>query len=421
VTFESAEQTPAGVTATARDEKSEERLTMRSQYLVGADGARSRVRESIGAAMVGEHAYAYNYNVIVRVPELERDPPARRAIMYWLLNRRSPGVIAPLDSGGQWAFGMMLPPGAKDVDQADVVSLVQAAIGRPLHVEIVTSDLWAAHRLIADKYRDRRIFLAGDACHLHPPFGGYGMNLGVGDAVDLGWKLAAVLEGWADECILASYEAERRPVHLRTIAEAVENYKTLSNHLLKDDLENDTAAGEAARSALAKEIVAAKSREFKTLGVVLGSYYANSQINANEDTPLPDENTSDYRPCARPGCLAPHAWLADGSSLYDHFGQAYSLLLLSGQGASAADEIAGVMKATGVPLKLLDLRSTDLAQLYEAPLALIRPDQYVAWRGTATDARTLVDTIRGAQTKTMMRRTRRERSRSEHHQCQPDH
>jgi 2-polyprenyl-6-methoxyphenol hydroxylase-like FAD-dependent oxidoreductase len=404
VTFEGAEQTSAGVTATARDEKSGEPLTLRAQYLVGADGARSRVRESIGAAMVGEHAYAYNYNVIVRVPELERDPPARRAIMYWLLNRRSPGVIAPLDSDGQWAFGMMLPPGVKDIDQVDVVSLVQAAIGRPLHVEIVTSDLWAAHRLIANKYRDRRIFLAGDACHLHPPFGGYGMNLGVGDAVDLGWKLGAVIEGWADDGILASYEAERRPVHLRTIAEAVENYKTLSNHLLKDDLDHDTAAGEAARNALAAEIVATKSREFKTLGVVLGSHYANSPITADENTPLPDEHTSDYQPCARPGCLAPHAWLADGSSLYDHFGQAYSLLLLSEQGASAADEITGVMKATGVPLKVLDLRHTDLAQLYEAPLALIRPDQYVAWRGDAPDARTLVGTIRGVQTKTMMRR-----------------
>src|SRR5262249_23555647 len=111
VTFDGAQQTSAGVTATARDENSGELLTRRAQYLVGADGARSRVRETIGAAMVGEHAYAHNYNVIVRVPELERDPPASRAIMYWLLNRRSPGVIAPLDSGGQWAFGMMLPPG----------------------------------------------------------------------------------------------------------------------------------------------------------------------------------------------------------------------------------------------------------------------------------------------------------------------
>src|SRR5262249_25657720 len=125
VVFESAEQTSAGVTATARDAETGELLTLRARYLVGADGARSRVRETIGAQMVGEHAYAYNYNVIVRVPELERDPPAQRAIMYWLLNRRSPGVIAPLDRGGLWAFGMMLPPGAKDIDETDVVRLVQ--------------------------------------------------------------------------------------------------------------------------------------------------------------------------------------------------------------------------------------------------------------------------------------------------------
>jgi 2-polyprenyl-6-methoxyphenol hydroxylase-like FAD-dependent oxidoreductase len=397
VTLEGAQQTSAGVTATARNTETGERLALRAQYLVGADGARSRVREIIGASMLGEEAYAYNYNVIVRIPELESDPPARRAIMYWLLNRRSPGVIAPLDRGGLWAFGMMLPPGVKNIDQADVVRLIQTAIGRPLDVGIMTADFWAAHRLIADKYQDRRIFLAGDACHLHPPFGGYGMNLGVGDAVDLGWKLAGVLEGWADEGILAAYEAERRPVHLRTIAEAVENYKTLSNHLLKDDLDNDTAAGEAARNALAGEIAMVKSREFKTLGVVLGSYYANSPINADEATPLPEEHTSDYRPCARPGCLAPHAWLEDGSSLYDHFGQDYSLLLLSQEGACAAGEISSATKTLGVPLKLLDLRHTALAQLYDAPLALIRPDQYVAWRGANTDARMLVDTIRGAK------------------------
>src|SRR5262249_53329020 len=126
---------------------------------------------------------------------------------------------------------------------------------------------------------------------------------------------------------------------------------------------------------------------------------------ADENTPLPDEHTSDYRPCARPGCLAPHTWLEDGSSLYDHFGPAFSLLLLDEGGASAAGEIASVAKALGVPLKLLDLRHTDLAQLYEATLALIRPDQYVAWRGANTDARALVDTIRGVETKTMMRRT----------------
>ena len=419
--FEGAKQTCAGVTATARDAETGEFLTLRAQYLVGADGARSRVREVIGAAMVGEHAYAYNYNVIVRVPELESNPPARRAIMYWLLNRHSPGVIAPLDRDGVWAFGMMLPPGVKDIDEADVVRLVQAAIGRPLHIEILTADLWAAHRLIADKYRDRCIFLAGDACHLHPPFGGYGMNLGVGDAVDLGWKLAAVLEGWAEEDLLGSYEAERRPVHLRTIAEAVENYKTLSNHLLKDDLDDDTAAGDAARYALGDEIVAAKSREFKTLGVVLGSHYANSPIIADEDTALPDEHTSDFQPSARPGCLAPHAWLADGSSLYDHFGQGFSLLLLSEQAASAAGEIASVMEEMAVPLKLIDLRHADLARLYEAPLALIRPDQYVAWRGAKVDARALVDRIRGVATKTMMRRTRREGSGQQHHQRHPDH
>jgi len=138
---------------------------------------------------------------------------------------------------------------------------------------------------------------------------------------------------------------------------------------------------------------------------VLGSHYGNSPIIAADGTAAPPTQHTEFEPCARPGCLAPHAWLDDGSSLYDHFGLGYTLLLLAEAGEFAARAIADAARAARVPLKVFDLRAAGLAQLYEAPLALIRPDQHVAWRGAGADAAELIDTVRGAETKTKTRRT----------------
>ena len=396
VALEDATQDGSGVTATLRDAGAEGTRLLRTAFVVGADGARSRTRSAMGVKMEGDHAYAHNFNLILRIPDLERDPPARRAIMYWTVNPKSPGVWAPLDTDGRWSFGTVLPPGERDMPDAEIIARVHATIGRPLDVEILTRDVWAAHRLVANSYRAGRMFLAGDACHLHPPFGGYGMNLGIADAVDLGWKLSAVLEGWGGEDLLASYEAERRPVHLRTIEEAVANYGVLSQHLLKDSLDEETPEGEQARAEVGAAIMASKPREFHTLGVVLGSRYENSPVIVGDGSPPPAEHHTRYEPSARPGSLAPHAWLSDGASLYDRFGPGYTLLLLAPDAAAAAVEIETAANAAGVPMRVLDLAGEGLATLYRAPLALVRPDQHIAWRGERAHARALVDTIRGA-------------------------
>jgi 2-polyprenyl-6-methoxyphenol hydroxylase-like FAD-dependent oxidoreductase len=393
--FVGASQDESGAHATLRDVATGGTRILHADYLVGADGARSRVREAIGARMEGEQAFAHNFSAILRIPELERGPPEPRAIMYWIVNSASPGVFSPLDKGGMWGFGVTLPPGMRDMADEAILSRAAAAIGRAMTMEIVTRDVWAAHRLIATHYRDGRMFLAGDACHLHPPFGGYGMNLGVADAVDLGWKLAARIEGWGGDALLDSYETERRPIHQRTIAEAVANYAVLSAHLVRADLEADSAAGEKARAAVNREIMATKTREFYTLGVVLGSRYERSPIIVDDGSSPPAEHHEKFEPSAHPGCLAPHAWLADGSSLYDRFGPGYTLLQLDDDAGDAADIVAAAANA-GMPLKQVDVRAERLSDLYRAPLALIRPDQYVAWRGGAADAQDLVDTVRGS-------------------------
>jgi hypothetical protein len=393
--LEHAEQSASGVVATIRGLADGEPRAVRAKYLIGADGARSRVREIIGARMEGEHAYALNYNLILRIPELLLDPPDRRAIMYWLINKEAPAVMGPMDGEGLWHFGITLPPGVTELDDDAIRRRVCDAIGRDVKIEILTRDVWAAHRLIADSYRDRRIFLAGDACHLHPPFGGYGMNLGIADGVDLGWKLAAVLEGWGGPELLDSYEKERRPVHQRTIAEAVANYRVLSAQLLKDSLEEDSEEGTRARHDVGDEILRTKTREFRTLGVVLGSRYTESPIIVGDGSAPPGEHFATYEPSAYPGCLAPHAWLPDDTSLYDHFGRGYTLLALDDTASTEA--LAQAAERAGVPLTVLNFRDRQLRALYGAPLVLIRPDQYVAWRGARADADRVIATLRGGR------------------------
>ena len=370
---------------------------IRAKYLVGADGARSAVRNLIGSQLEGERAFGHHYNVILRIPELTTDPPHPRAIFYWLLNPDCPAGLARLGDD-KWAIAFTLPPGNNDLDDTAIAKRVAAAVGKPIDFEILTRDAWGAHRLIADKYSNGRVFLAGDACHLLPPSGGFGMNLGIADSVDLGWKLAATLDGWGGTSLLTTYQTERKPVHQRTIGEAVANHSVLSEHLLKADLDDDSATGDALRAAVVEEILASKSRQYKTVGIVLGSRYSHSPIIVDDGSHPPIEDCSDYVPSACPGSLTPHAWLQDGSSLYDHLGQGFTLLLISDQGASAANSLVTAAHACRLPLKSLDLRREGLCDLFAASLILVRPDQHVAWRksSAAFDAEEVVAKVRGA-------------------------
>jgi hypothetical protein len=215
---------------------------------------------------------------------------------------------------------------------------------------------------------------------LHPPFGGFGMNMGIGDAVDLGWKIAAHLDGWGGDDLLASYEIERRPVHERTIAEAVHNFGQTGNQILRPDLEAPGVVGEATRREVADLIEATKVREFKTLGIVLGTRYVDSPIIVADGSMPPPDHFMLYVPSAYPGCLAPHLWPAEGSSLYDHFGPGFTLLVTDGD-ARPADRLSEAAAKRNMPLKVLAPANVRLRQRYEARFALIRPDQHVAWRG----------------------------------------
>ena len=390
------EERDGGITARLTDLKSGAARTVRSAYLVGADGARSFVREAIGARMAGESGVSKNYTIIFRAPDLASRHQHGPAIMYWMVNADVPGLLGPMDQHGLWFF--MATKLADDVDPASVdpTDLIRRGTGlADLDMEIVRGDPWVAHSLVADIYSKGRVFLAGDACHLHPPFGGFGMNMGIGDAVDLGWKLAATLQGWGGPGLLASYQPDRRPVHERTIRESEINYATLGNQLVRPAIEQPGAAGDATRREVGAIIQAEKIREFSTLGLVLGARYGTSPILVPDGTPPPPEDAIHYVPSAHPGCLAPHLWLADGSSLYDHFGAGFTLLATDG--TSGTEAMAAHAAERRIPLKILAPHDDRLAARYEARFALIRPDQHVAWRGDhiPSDAGALLDRVTG--------------------------
>jgi 2-polyprenyl-6-methoxyphenol hydroxylase-like FAD-dependent oxidoreductase len=375
--FDSCEQDERGVTSTIRDADGALHRVA-SDFVIGADGARSRVREAIGAKLEGVYGISRHDNIVIRAPGLAAAHAQGEAVMYWQINAEIPSFLGPMDSGDRWFFGQTLAPDGPGTTPAELPPLIRRATGIDIDFEVLSADEWVASRLIADRYADRRVFLAGDACHLHPPFGGYGMNMGIADAVDLGWKLAAVLQGWGGPALLASYEADRRPVHIEVMDEAVANHSVLSQHLLGDGIEETGAFGDRARAEVGRRIQAVKPREFDTLGIVLGYRYRESPVILPDGSRPPSQHFKDYVPSTHPGCRAPHAWLADGASLFDHFGKGFTLMASRDAEVSAFEDAA---KVSGIPLTVMPHPDNAVAELYPTRYTLIRPDQHVAWRG----------------------------------------
>jgi len=381
--FLDVEQDSDRVQVRVRDVVRGSERVIASRFLVGADGARSSVREHIGARMVGSYGLSRNYNTIFHAPNLAQAHAHGPGIMYWQLNCDLPSLIGPMDEGDLWFFMPTgLPPGVALTEQ-ETLGLIHKSTGVDLPYRILSSDEWVASRLLADRYRAARIFLIGDACHLHPPFGGYGMNMGIADAVDLGWKIAAVLQGWGGGTLLHSYEAERRPAHEFVMDEAQSNHAMAPNQLVREGIEDASARGEAVRRQVSDLIWQTKTAEFYSLGVILGYCYRDSPIIASDAASSINRPSRDYIPSAAPGCLAPHRWLEDGRSLYDVFGSGFTLLVLGNCGSSDIDAARSEAERSGTPLKIVALPDTGLAARYEASLVLIRPDQHVAWRGDA--------------------------------------
>ena len=220
----------------------------------------------------------------------------------------------------------------------------------------------------------------------------------MGDAVDLGWKLAATLDGWGGSRLLDSYETERRPVHEQAMDEAVANYATVANQLARPGLEAEGLGGDATRREVGDTILTSKIREMRQLGVVKGYTYTGSPLVVADGTPAPPQSSMAYIPSARPGGVAPHLWLQDGTSLYDHFQPGFSLLVTDDNFHEGIGPLVATASRIGLPLSVIRPNDPRLRARYGAPLALIRPDQHVAWRGQElpADPVSLLNTLTGA-------------------------
>lgn len=366
--------------------------TIKTNYLIGADGPRSAVRQALGIRYAGETGVTRPfvggrmYAVHARIPQFYRAVPHRPAWMNVAFNPERRCFMPAVDGKEEFAFHTQLKPGEHEdrVTPAQAAAMVQAAIGLPLRVEVIARAPWTAgHSLVAEKFGRGRIFIGGDAAHLFTPTGGLGYNTAIEDAVNLGWKLAAVLKGLAAPALLASYEAERRPLALRNTAYAKGFADSLGNYVPAPQIEDDTPAGEAARRRAGEYYGAHGRAEFNIPGITFGGRYDGSPAIVSDGTAPPPDTPNVYVSTACPGGRPPHLWLEEGRSLYDGFGFEWTLLRLGAAEGSVFIESA---RRRGLDLKILDLKSAEGRDLYAADLALIRPDQIVAWRGNSDRA-----------------------------------
>ena len=366
-------QDAAGVTVVARRlDGGEERF--RCAYLAGCDGGTSTVRKKLGIRLQGRGAIRELCQVIFKSTDLYEKIPIGKGRHY---NFTHPTVSTLVVQGCRTEFTLhtALSP------DTDFMPIIRDLVGFPCEVEITHVVPWRHHLLIAERYRDGRVFLAGDAVHLVIPSGGLGMNSGVGDAFDLAWKLAGVIRGWGGAGLLDAYESERRPVGIRNVeaagwaAEAVPVWR----RLIAPGIRDATPAGEALRAAVAESAKVNQRRMHDMRGVEFGYSYAGSPLVTDEPGNIAGWDTCIYTPHARPGVRIPHMWLSDGRALQDVLGDGYTLLDLAGRSETAPLERA--FAALGTPLDVLRRDEPALRRVYGASLLLLRPDLHVAWRG----------------------------------------
>ena len=398
--FESLAQDEHGVVAFARNLDSGERIAIQCRYLVGCDGARSTVRRSIGAEMAGIAQYQRVQSTWFRAPKLISLLPGEPAWMYLAFNPRRCGTMMAIDGKETWLIHNFLYNDEPDYESIDRDWAIRQilGVGPDFGFEIISKEDWTGRRLVADRFQNGRVFIAGDAAHLWIPHAGYGMNAGIADAADLAWKLAAVLNGWAEPTLLDAYQAERQPITDQVSRFAFNMAKEVSQQRreITADIERQDAVGDATRAAIGKEAYDLYIQQQCCAGLNFGYFYADSPIIAYDGDMAPAYSMGQFTSSAVPGCRAPHIWLRDGRSLYDALGDGYGIIRFAP--SVAVSGLVAAAARRGVPLSVLDVDDAEASERYGRRLILVRPDRHVAWRGDEEPAAAmdLIDLVRGA-------------------------
>jgi 2-polyprenyl-6-methoxyphenol hydroxylase-like FAD-dependent oxidoreductase len=370
------------------------------RYLIGCDGARSIVRKAIGAELTGDAIVQRVQSTFIRAPGLIDLQRHERAWGTGAINPRRAGMVYAIDGSERWLVHNYLKPDEMDFDSVDRDACIRTilGVGPDFQYDIISREDWYGRRLIADRFRDRCAFIAGDAAHIWVPYAGYGMNAGIADAMNLSWLMAAHLNGWAPASILDAYEAERWPITSQVSRFAMSHAEAEIRRrgAIPAEIEEPGSRGELARREIGRLTYDINVQQYACAGLNFGSFYDRSPIIVYDGAKHPGYTMDSYIPSTVPGCRTPHVWLEDGTSLYDAMGPEFTLLRFDPELDVAPLQSAAHSRR--LPLKVLDLRRPSAAGFYETGLVLSRPDQHVAWRGDTipSDALALIDRVRGA-------------------------
>jgi len=377
------------------------RQMLRGHYLVACDGGASDIRRALGIRMNGRGKMRANVSFFFRSEDFMRVQKRGLGNLYFVMAPDSFGVLTAIDGRSLWSFQYYFLDRERETTGLDASEVLHRVVGAPFEFELLATQHWHHHQSVARRWRSEagRVFLAGDAAHLFAPTGGVGMNTGIQDAVDLAWKLQGVLEGWGGERLLASYEAERKPIAWRNSVISANNSDKIDAVMDETPawIEEDGARGEAARAAISGRL-RWMSRQFSSAGTHLGYRYVDSPVIVADGSPEPPDDPSVVVGSTWPGCRAPHVFLgaetrAHSPSTLDWFGRDFVLCRAAG---AEGDALVLAMRARGMRVNEVDMPD-HVAAAYERRLVLVRPDGHVAWRSDAppADPDAVADVVRG--------------------------
>ena len=378
-------------------------FTLHATYMVGCDGGRSMVRKGIDAKLVGDEVVQRVQSTCIRAPQLISKMKVPPAWAMFTVNPRRSGNIYAIDGKEVWLIHNYLRDQEADFESVDRDWAIRAILGvdDDFEYEVMSKEDWFGRRLVSDKLQQGRVFVAGDAAHLWVPYAGYGMNAGLADASNLAWHLAAQLELWASPLALSAYQKERHPITEQVSRFAMNHAHAMSKRRreIPANLEDNTPEGEMARTTFGKDLYELNVQQYCCAGLNFGYFYDQSPIMLYDDETAPDYSMGSFTPSTVPGCRAPHFWLAEGRSLYDELGKAYTLLCLKPVEPSALAWLTNAAAQARMPLKIMDLSGLDnVPPAYKHPYVMVRSDAHTVWRGheiTQTLADELVAVLSG--------------------------
>lgn len=402
--FLSLEQDERGVTAHVQDPAGNN-YQIRAKFLVGCDGGRSAARRQLNIAMQGRGLLTHTVNVIFRCPDFNQRHDKCPGYRYMFVGPEGIwATIVAINGADEWRMSIIGDSKEKpEYTQEQIHKLAHRLMGKPFPLEIKSVLGWSRMELVADRYQSGRVFLAGDACHLTSPTGGLGMNTGIGDAVDLSWKLAARLEGWGGTALTDSYTVERRPVAQRITRFSTGNLEIMRGAKSDERLFADTSEGSAVRRRVGQALEQGMKREWHSMNMHLGYRYMDSPIicyEPDEDRQQADaanEEGTLYIPSTRPGARAPHVWLRDGRSTLDMYGRGFVLVISEETPEGQGNLQPMVFAAEGLNMPFTAVTVPEARDIYGTRYALVRPDGHVAWRANAlpADPRGIVNKVAG--------------------------